>query len=413
MDYYLKKENIIGPWETSNRIMVCISPNASSKRLIRIAHRFADRFNAEWFAVYVEPAYGFRQKTEDLQQLERNLELAEELEGHILRLTGSVADEIVSFAESKNITLILMGHSRRSRFQELIEGSIINKVIQKSDSQVLVVENEDKIELTTKNLNKTGRSTRSYLKPYIISVLSIAVTIFFCYLIQPFVEAINIPMIFIIPILFTSIVAGRNAGILASVLAVASFDFFFVLPFYSLSVADVRFIPTFVVLLLVGVVTSLMADTIKRQVAYTRQREKFTSALYDFSKDLLTSTDMDDILKRSARHISESFDYNVVILMPNEHNVLEIKTRHGNDVKFDNHEIGVSKWVWEHGESAGCGTDTLSSNRWYHVPLNIQTGTIGVLAVAPDIAMNNEQKHLIESFVSVVALALSSSDEEF
>ena len=60
MDYYLKKENILGPWETSNRIMVCISPNASSKRLIRIAHRFADRFNAEWFAVYVEPSYKFR-----------------------------------------------------------------------------------------------------------------------------------------------------------------------------------------------------------------------------------------------------------------------------------------------------------------------------------------------------------------
>ena len=148
MDYYLKKENILGPWETSNRIMVCISPNASSKRLIRIAHRFADRFNAEWFAVYVEPSYKFRNRQAETQQLENNLKLAEELDGKVFRLTGSVSDEIVSFAESKNITLILMGHSRRSHLQELLEGSIINKVIQKSEAQVLVVENEGKHDKT-------------------------------------------------------------------------------------------------------------------------------------------------------------------------------------------------------------------------------------------------------------------------
>ena len=99
-------------------------------------------FNAEWFAVYVEPSYKFRKRQAETQQLENNLKLAEELDGKVFRLTGSISNEIVSFAESKNITLILMGHSRRSRLQELFEGSIINKVIQKSDAQVLVVENE-------------------------------------------------------------------------------------------------------------------------------------------------------------------------------------------------------------------------------------------------------------------------------
>jgi len=71
MDRYLKKENILGPWETSNRILVCISPNVSSKRLVRIAHRLADRFNAEWFAVYVEPSYTSNLKPEETIQLEK------------------------------------------------------------------------------------------------------------------------------------------------------------------------------------------------------------------------------------------------------------------------------------------------------------------------------------------------------
>jgi two-component system, OmpR family, sensor histidine kinase KdpD len=408
MDYYLKKENILGPWETSNRIMACISPNTSAKRLIRIAHRFSDRFNAEWFAVYVEPSYTFRQKPEEIEQLEKNLELAEELDGKVFRLTGSVADEISTFAESKNITLIMMGHSRRSRLQELIEGSIINKVIQQSDAQVLVVENEEEFNLNTNNLKNQDINTSKWdWKPYTFSFISISITVLACLLIRPFIEAINIPMIFIIPVVLTSLLYGRKAGILASVLAVASFDFFFVLPYYSLSVADVRFVPTFLVLLIVGVITSLLADTIKKQVTYTRQREKFISALYDFSRDLLTSEDLDDILKRSTKYISETFDYDVVILLPDNNDNLTVKSRFGMNSNFDNNEIGVSNWVFEHEKAAGCGTDTLSSSRWYQIPLKVHDGTLGVLSIALDNPINNEQR-LIESFARVVALALSN-----
>jgi len=49
----------------------------------------ADRFNAEWFAVYVEPSYTSNLKPEETIQLEKNLELAEELDGRVFRLTGS------------------------------------------------------------------------------------------------------------------------------------------------------------------------------------------------------------------------------------------------------------------------------------------------------------------------------------
>lgn len=409
MDYYLKRENILGPWETSNRIMACISPNTSSKRLIRIAHRFSDRFNAEWYAVYVEPSYKFKQHPEEINQLETNLKLAEELEGKVFRLTGSVADEIAKFAETKNITLIMMGHSRRSRFQELLEGSIINNVIQKSNAQVLVVENEDELVDETKGFKYSElKSYKIDWKPYLFSFLSIFITVVACYLVKPFIEATNIPMLFIVPVVLTSLIYGKKAGILASILAVVSFDFFFVLPYYSLSVADVRFVPTFIVLLVVGIITSLLADTVKNQVTVTRQREKFISALYDFSKDLLASQDLDEIINRSTIYISETFNSDVVILLPNINNSLEINSSLG-DSEFNDNEKGVSNWVFNQNKPAGYGTDTLSSSKWFQIPLSVHNKTLGVLAVVPETPLNNEQKHLIESFARVVALALSNS----
>ena len=47
--------------------------------MIRLAHRYADNFNAEWLAVYVEPSYKFNMGYEESLQLEKNLKLAEEL----------------------------------------------------------------------------------------------------------------------------------------------------------------------------------------------------------------------------------------------------------------------------------------------------------------------------------------------
>ena len=142
MQQRLEKEGILGPWEASSKIMVCINSRTSSESLIRLAHRFADNFNAEWLAVYVEPSYKFKMGNEESLQLEKNMKLAEELGGKVFRLTGiDIAEEIVSFAKSKNISLIVIGHSERSRIEAWIRGSVVNEIIRKgSPIQVLVVE---------------------------------------------------------------------------------------------------------------------------------------------------------------------------------------------------------------------------------------------------------------------------------
>ena len=410
MDHYLKGEHIVGPWDTSNRIMACVNSRTSSEKLIRLAHRFSDLFNVEWFGVYVDPSYKFSMKPEESIQLEKNLKLAEDLGATVFRLTGNkVSDEIVSFAKKKNITLIVMGHSQRSRFQEIFEGSVINRVISQTQAQVLVVENEVNELIIPKSVEKSKLGLKYDLKPYVLSILSIAFTSIICLILRPYIEAVNIPMILLIPVVVSGLISGRKAGILSSILAVVVFDLLFVQPYYSFSVFDVRFVPTFFVLLIVGIITSFLADVAKKQMENTRQREHFTSSLYDFSKDLLISQSLDEILERSTRYIFESFNYDVIILMPDSQNRLDIVSRFGDNVIFDDNEFGVSNWVFKYRKAAGRTTETLSSSKWFQIPLEVPHRMIGVLAIATDEPLDNEKKHLIESFASIVSLALSNS----
>ncbi len=250
---------------------------------------------------------------------------------------------------------------------------------------------------------------KTYWRPFTVSLLSIVVTTVICYFLRPFLEAINIPMIFIIPIVFSGLIAGRKGGILASIMAVAFFDFFFVPPYFTFSVADIRFIPTFSVLFIVGIITSFLADTVKKQVENTRQREEFIASLYDFSRDLLVSQNLEDFLKRITSYIEDLFNYDVVMILPDDRDNLKISSRTGDNIEFDDSDLGLANWVFEHQKFAGHGTDTLASSKWYYLPLNAHKLKLGVLAVAPYKSdITNEQKRLLEAYTSIVSIALAN-----
>jgi two-component system sensor histidine kinase KdpD len=98
-----------------------------------------------------------------------------------------------------------------------------------------------------------------------------------------------------------------------------------------------------------------------------------------------------------------------MILPDNDNNHLKIASRKGNNVKFDNRDLGLANWVFEHEKSAGYSTDTLSSSKWYYLPLSAHKSRLGVLAVAPYKSdITNEQKHLLNAYTSIVSIALAN-----
>ena len=56
--------------------------------------------------------------------------LAERLKIPVVTLHGDVAAEIIRYARDNRITQIVVGHSDRTRWQEFIHGSIINRLTQ-------------------------------------------------------------------------------------------------------------------------------------------------------------------------------------------------------------------------------------------------------------------------------------------
>ncbi len=413
---YMKLHKIKGIWQANARLLVCISPSPTSEHLIHMTHRYADDLNADWYAVYVESPVSARLRDEQKNVLEKNMHIAEELGGKVVRLSSmKPADELISFARGKNINLIILGYTRKPYIERLLKGSIFNDILEKSSPmQVLVVDStgptKQHIQKKIIRKQKISFPWKSLFMPFFI----IFFTTGFSYILKPLLTITDIPLIFILAVIYSGVVSGLYAGILSSLLAVLCFDFFFVEPYLTFSVRDVRFIVTFSVIFIVGIVTNIFAEFIRRQNEFSRKRERYISTLYQFSRNLLSFSDLKELLKYTVKEISTLFDLDSVILIPDKEQKLTLRAKNRGNIAFDDHEKNVASWVFSHGEQAGFGTETLPSVKWRFIPLKVKQGVIGVLAVSPhreDFYFSSEEEYLLESFAGIISPAIANSVE--
>jgi two-component system sensor histidine kinase KdpD len=247
--------------------------------------------------------------------------------------------------------------------------------------------------------------------------------VLFCTLVAwamlPYFALANLIMVYLVGIVIVAARCGRGPSILAAVLSVAAFDFFFVPPYMTFAVSDVEYVVTFVVMLLVGLVISTLTVRLRQQANIAQQREQRISALYTMSREFASNRSIEKVLHIAVRNISQTFDSQVVILLTNAVGQLQawgnVAGWWGEGVGErsvfapDAHEQGVAQWVYDHGQMAGQSTDTLAGAKALYMPLTASRGTIGVLGVRPAQPrrfLAPEQLHLLETFASQAALAL-------
>src|SRR5579871_958620 len=126
---------IQGPWAVGERILVCVSEDPRAAALVRYAKRLADRLHGQWMALYVEGRRSLQFTEEERDRVANTLRLAETLGGQAVTIPSSeskIADDVISYAESCNVTHIIVGKSTRSRWFEILHGSVVHDLVRRS-----------------------------------------------------------------------------------------------------------------------------------------------------------------------------------------------------------------------------------------------------------------------------------------
>lgn len=142
LNEYKEIHNIHDNWHTAEKVMVSISSNPKSKRLIRFGARIAKKYKCPLYVVYVNCTHSIYPKDnpEILKSLDENITLAKKFDATIVTLKGkSISSELIKFSKEKNITKLIIGHSKRTRLQKFFRGSTVNKLLEGSKNIEIIV----------------------------------------------------------------------------------------------------------------------------------------------------------------------------------------------------------------------------------------------------------------------------------
>lgn len=405
LEDYRRDQAVTQPWPAADRILVSISPSPLSRRLIRAAKRMAASLHAEWIAVYVETPAHARLSEADHTRVIQNLRLAEQLGADtVTRFGHSVSQELLAYARERNVSKILVGKPTHPRWRDLVFGSVLDELVRYSGPiDVYVISGEPD---TSRPLPVELWQRTSSWRAYANTLLVLAVCTGLARLMIPYFDLANLIMVYLVGVVFSAARYGRGPSILAALLSVLAFDFFFVTPYLTFAVSDSQYVVTFIIMLLVGITVSTLTVRIKHQAETARERERRTANLYALSRELANTQGVENLALVAARHISEVFDSGVVALLPDAKGRLSIRIP--ADITLADHEQGVADWVYAHGQPAGRGTETLPGARGLYLPLKALNSSLGVLGIFPqqsEFLPTPDQLHLLETFSNQISLA--------
>jgi two-component system sensor histidine kinase KdpD len=407
MRQYQRAEGIARSWALSDRLLVAVSWSPHSARLIRAARRMATSLRAPWVAVYVDTPGAERLSPEDRAALSNNLRLAEHLGAEVVTLSGTnVAEEILRFARERRITKIVAGKTRVPRWRERIFGSFLDDLVRDSgEIDVYITLGETEEPERAKRLPKPRRSgPAGYL--FAVAICGLATLLGATVLGRN--QLADAAMVYLLGIVIVASRSGFGPSLLAAVLSVAAFDFYFVPPYLTFNVSDLRHALTFAVMFVVAVVISTLTQRVRAQAETSRARERTTADLYAMSRELARTTGLDAIARVAARHIHRVFESTVSVFVPTA-GALEKLLREGEGPPETSDENGLARWVWANEREAGSSTDTIPGAAGLYLPLLGPQGKVGVLGVVPRERgrfEDPEQRRLLEAFVTQTATAM-------
>jgi two-component system sensor histidine kinase KdpD len=418
MREYRTDQSIQHVWQTHERILVGLGPGPEAEQLVRTAARLAISMKAEWLAAYVETPALQKLGHAERQAILDNLRLAQTLgAATTATLSGDeVSTVLLDYARSRNVSRMVVGKPRRPLLMRLFIPSVTDQLAKEAtDIDLHVVVRQPKprhkpapqhsLQMAA-NAHLSGLKKRGYLWALAISA---ATSVIAGMLLQYF-ELSNVIMLYLLGVMLISIRYGRGPGILASILSVSAFDFFFVPPKLSFTVSDTQYLLTFGIMLSVALVISNLTSSLRYQAVIANYRERRSLALYEIGKELASTMTTQHIVEVSVHHIASLFQSRAAILLPDADDKLrapEADAGHGHTLA--DVDLGIAQWTFDHQEHAGLGTNTLPSSPVLYVPLKAPMRTRGVLAIVPEnqaAIFLPEQRQLLDTFAAQIALAL-------
>ena len=352
---YRERHGIAQPWETKERVVVAVTGSPSGERVIRRGARMAARAHADLVGVHVRSADGMAGPSKSL--LPRHQRLLAELGGRYAETTGAdVAAALVDFATAENASQLLLGSTRRSRWEEVSRGSIINQVIRRAgDIDVHVISVPPPIgegEQARRGLPHLPRpnrlvalSGRRVVTGWILAVIGMPALVL---ALTPARHALGpsggLPEL-LLGVVVVAAIGGVLPGLFAAVAGFGLADWFLIPPLHSLTIGRVGDLVALVTFVVTAAVVAALIDRLARLgVAEIRARSEAEALARLAGRTVLSPTGSSaEALPALVEELRSTFALDAVaVLAPAGDGTWRVVTASGTEVPTDPSDAAFS-----------------------------------------------------------------------
>jgi two-component system, OmpR family, sensor histidine kinase KdpD len=181
----------------------------------------------------------------------------------------------------------------------------------------------------------------------------------------------TVALMFLVTVLLTSAYWGLRYAVVMAVVATAAFNFFFLPPYGTFTIADPQNWVALFAFLVTALVASNLAERARREAEGAKQRRREVERLFGLSQRLLASDNVLELLNALPKYVQETFSVSSVVVMAADHPTVY---RSSLDAPF---EESVLRSTLLRGEP-------ITQQGVSYVPLRLGMRTVGALGVTGD-----------------------------
>jgi two-component system, OmpR family, sensor histidine kinase KdpD len=252
----------------------------------------------------------------------------------------------------------------------------------------------------------------AWTRPYLFTTLIVAVVGLLAKALDSLFSLADLSIVFLVAVLIGAVRWGLGASIYAAVASVLVYDFFFVVPLYTFTIASAQDVLALIIFLVVAVLTSNLTVRIRDQAEAARQREQRTATLYALSQQLARAPDLESILEDIAGQVARILGVQAAILLPQGDELVLSAPGRPPDVSGA-HDRAAALWAWQKAQMTGNGTDTQRKAECTYAPLTTARGTVGVLRLRltnRGQGLGPDERRLLEALAGQAAVAIERAN---
>lgn len=403
-----RDQGVQPPAAVGERVLVLVEPRSDASDLVRAAYRSASRGRAPWIALCVETPQLERADAAARQHVDGALALAVRLGAESAVVRGeNVAEETLAFARERRSTRLLVARPAGAWLERARRSLLIARLVRGGgDLEVLVTPGDGQ---ASRVAPARSAPLRSSPWAYLWALTAVGACTALGLALRPRFSVADQSMLYLLGVLLVASRTPQGPALAAAFVSVAALNFFFVPPYYTFDVDDGAYVFSFAVMLIVALTVSSFTVRLREQAHAAQQRERRTAALYAMSRQFVIESGVGAIAATAIKAVHDSLSADSFVLLADR--ARNLTPCGGSDLwdPSDERELAAARWVHEHGQVAGAGTDTLPNSKALYIPLVGAGGHLGVFGVALTRRaepLSPFQWQTLETFVAQTALAL-------